>query len=128
MAIVNAAVNIADGDDFGAVFAPANSAVTEPTLPKPCTTAVHLAEVQADRVRRAVDQVGDAASGGFAPAQRAAEADGFAGDDARNGMADMHGIGVHHPRHRLFVRAHVRSHDVHLRADERNHFLRVTGG
>ncbi len=36
----------------------------------------------------------------------------------------MHGIGVHDPRHGLLVGAHVGSHHVHLRPDERNHFLR----
>ncbi len=34
-------------------------------------------------------------------------------------------IGVHEPRHDLFVRAHVRPHDVGVRTDEGDHFLHV---
>ena len=87
-----------------------------------------FAGIQANGVHGAIDQIGDAAAGGFASANRTAEQHGFAGDDARHRVAHVDGIGVHHPGHRLFVRADVRGHHVHLRADERDHFLRVTAG
>ena len=35
----------------------------------------------------------------------------------------MHRIGVHDPRHGLFIGAHVGRHDIHLRSDEGNHLL-----
>ena len=38
----------------------------------------------------------------------------------------MDRVSIHHPGHHLFVRAEVGSHHVHLRADERDHLLRVT--
>jgi hypothetical protein len=40
-------------------------------------------------------------------------------------VAGLQRVGVHHPRHRLLVRAHVRRGDVDLRTDERNQLLRV---
>ena len=103
-------------------------AATEPTLPKPCTTAAAFAGLQADGIHGAIDQVADAAPGRFPPPERAADADRFAGDNTRNSVAGMDGIGVHHPGHGLFVGAHVRRHDIDLFADERDHFLGVTAG
>src|ERR1035438_9721224 len=82
-----------------------------------------LADVHSHRVGGAVDEIRHAAPGGFATAERAAQADGFAGDNAGHGAAFVHGVSVHDPRHRLFVGAHVGCHHVHLRADERDHFL-----
>ena len=54
-------------------------ALTEPTLPKPCTTAVLRS--QADRFGRAHRQVHDAAPGGLPPAHGPARGDRLAGDD-----------------------------------------------
>lgn len=71
-------------------------------------------------------QIGDAAPGGLAPPQRAARTHRLAGDDLGDGAALIHRIGVHEPRHHLFVGAHVRRHHVGVRTDERNHLLHVT--
>ena len=48
----------------------------------------------------------------------AAQADRLAGDDARDGVAGVHGVGVHHPGHDLGVGVDVRRRDVLLGADE----------
>ena len=40
----------------------------------------------------------------------------------------MHGIGIHHPRHGLFVSVHIRSRDIFLRADEFHQFRGVAAG
>ena len=87
-----------------------------------------FADVEPDGVCGAVDEVADAAAGGLAPAQRAAQPDRFAGDDAGHGGADVDRVGVHHPGHDLFVGAQVGRHHINLRADERDHFLRCNGG
>ena len=50
---------------------------------------------------------------------RAADRDRLAGDDLRDGVADLHRVRVHHPGHRLLVRRHVRRGNVLLRADDR---------
>ena len=45
--------------------------------------------------------------------------DRLPGDDLRHRVAALHRVRVHHPRHRLLVRRHVRRGDVLLRADDR---------
>ena len=79
---------------------------------------IHVGEV-------ARDQVGDAGPGGLATTLGAAEAEGFAGDDGGHEMADVGGVGVHHPAHHLLVGAEVGCGDIHLRADERDELLNV---
>jgi hypothetical protein len=49
---------------------------------------------------------------------RPAQRDRLAGDDARDGVPDMHRVRVHHPGHHLGVGVHVGGGDVALRADE----------
>src|SRR5205085_3009227 len=44
-----------------------------------------------------------AASGGFATAAGSADVDGLACHDSGNRLAHVHGVGVHHPGHDLFV-------------------------
>ena len=77
-------------------------------------------------VHRPLDQINNAAAGGFTPAFRAADRDRFAGDDFVHAIPLIDRIGVHEPRHDLLVRPHVGAHDVGMRTDERNHFLHVT--
>ena len=60
----------------------------------------------------------DAASGGFAATAGAANVDGLAGDDGGHGLAHVHGVGVHDPRHGLFVGIDVGGGDVFFGADE----------
>src|SRR5262249_14582998 len=59
-----------------------------------------------------------AATGGLATAARAANVDGLAGNDSGHGLAHVHGVGVHHTCHGLFVGIHVRSGNVLFRAQE----------
>ena len=42
----------------------------------------------------------------------------LAGDHRGLGMAHVHGVGVHDPRHGLLVGVHVRSGNVTLRAEQ----------
>ncbi len=70
-------------------------------------------------------QIGDAAAGGLAPAERAAGSDRLSGDDLGHGAALVHRIGVHEPGHHLLVGAHVRRHHVGVRPDEGDHLLHV---
>ena len=69
-----------------------------------------------------------APAGGFAPAQRAAQADGLAGDDAGGGFAQVGGVGVHHPGHDFFVGIDVRGGDVLGGADDDADFAGVAAG
>ena len=70
-------------------------------------------------------EMGDAAPGRLAPAERAAGGDRLAGDDLGDGPALVHGIGVHEPGHHLLVGAHVGRHHVGVRPDEGDHLLHV---
>ena len=94
-------------------------------MPKPWITAVACARIDRQFLHHAPGEIGDAAPGGFAPAERAAGSDRLAGDDLGHGAALIHRIGVHEPGHHLLVGAHVRRHHVGMRPDERNHLLHV---
>ena len=63
------------------------SAATAPTLPNPCTTAVHFSGLHLQHVERALDEIHHAAPGRLAPSRSAADRDRFAGDDFRHGVA-----------------------------------------
>ena len=58
-----------------------------------------------------------AAAGRLAAAERAAHLDRLAGDDRRRGVADVHAVGVHDPRHDLVVGVDVGRRHVLLGAD-----------
>ena len=94
-------------------------AAMPPTFPKPCTTQRCSASVPAEPVARARDDHHDAGAGRLVPEDGAADRDRLAGDDLRDRVAALHRVRVHHPRHRLLVRGHVRRGDVLLRADDR---------
>src|SRR5258706_15588178 len=64
------------------------------------------------------DAMHGAASGRLVATLRAAEADRLAGHDARDRVAHVHRVGVHHPGHDLDVRVDVRGRNVLLGADE----------
>ena len=94
-------------------------AAIPPTLPKPCTTQRCSASFQPSRSQaRAIDHH-DPRPGRLVAEDRAADRDRLARHDLRDGVAALHRVRVHHPRHRLLVRRHVRRRDVLLRADER---------
>ena len=69
-----------------------------------------------------------AAAGGLAASARAAHVQRLAGYDGRHGLAHVHGVGVHHPRHRLLVGVDVGSGHVLLRADELDELSGVAAG
>ena len=81
--------------------------------------AALLGEVPAEPLARAGDHHHDAGAGRLVPEDGAADRDRLAGHDLRHRVADLHRVRVHHPRHRLLVRRHVRRGDVLLRADDR---------
>ena len=93
-------------------------AAIEPALPKPWTATRRSWQVHAQVARRLDDRVDAAAGRRLVAALRAAEADRLAGDDARDRVADVHRVGVHHPGHDLGVGVDVRRRDVLLGADE----------
>ena len=67
----------------------------------------------------------DAASGGFAASSRAADVHRLAGDDGGDGLAHVHGIGVHDPGHGLLVGIHVGRGNIFFRPDEFDEFRGV---
>ncbi len=58
-----------------------------------------------------------AAAGRLAPSERSAHLDRLAGHDRGRGVADVHAVGVHDPRHDLIVGVDVGRRDVLVRAD-----------
>ena len=68
-------------------------------------------------LQRGADAVEDAARGRLVPADRAADRERLAGDDAEHGVADVHRVRVEDPGHHLRVRADVGRGDVLLRPD-----------
>src|SRR5208283_3886395 len=69
-----------------------------------------------------------AAAGGFATSAGAADVDGLSGDDGGDRLPHVHGVGVHHPRHDLFVGVDVGGGDVFFRADEFDQLGGVAAG
>ena len=69
-----------------------------------------------------------AAAGGFAASARTANVDGLSGHARRYRLAHVHGVGVHHPRHDLFVGIDVGGGNVFFRADEFDQLRGVAPG
>src|SRR5208337_1705158 len=69
-----------------------------------------------------------AAAGGFTASAGATDVDGLAGHDGGDGLAHVHGIGVHHPGHDLFVGVDVGGGNVFFGADEFDQFRGVAAG
>ena len=86
-------------------------------MPKPWTATVAALDVQAEVRRRFAGDDHHAAAGRLAPPERSAHLDRLAGDDRRRGVADVHAVGVHDPRHDLIVGVHVRRRHVLVGAD-----------
>ena len=70
----------------------------------------------------------DAASGSLRSAQRAAYFKRLAGDDARDGIAVLHGICIHYPAHYFGVGVDVGSGDILVGADYRRYHCRIASG
>ena len=86
-------------------------------MPKPCTAT--RAPLMSKPRCLAASRVDDhhAAAGRFAPAERAAHLDRLAGHDGGRRVADVHAVGVHHPRHDLIVGVDVGRRHVLFRTD-----------
>ena len=103
-------------------------AAMPPTLPKPCTTqrcseSRHSSRSQA----RAITITTPAPVASWRNTEPPI-AIGLPGHDLGHRVAALHGVGVHHPGHRLLVRRHVRRGDVLLRPDERQELGREPPG
>ena len=81
--------------------------------------AAQPGELPAEPLAGALDHHHDAGAGRLVAEDRAADRDRLAGHDLGHRVALLHRVRVHHPRHRLLVRGHVRRGDVRLRPDER---------
>src|SRR5437868_1441929 len=102
---------IAYADDTGAEFMKESRCV-----------ASHVAKALDDNARvprrdiqyakGAFSQKDDPSAGRFAAAQCSAAGEWFAGYNFPDSASLVHGIGVHEPRHNLFIGAHVWGHDV----------------
>ena len=117
LGVVDAALPVGDRDDLRADASTSRSADTEPTLPKPCTATVRALDVEAEVLGRFAGDDHHAAAGRLAASERAAHLDRLAGHDGRRRVADVHAVGVHHPRHDLVVGVDVGRRHVLLRAD-----------
>ena len=107
--------------DTATTVAPSSTisrAAIEPALPKPWTATRAFVELDAEVAGRLDDAEDGAAGRRLVAALRPAEADRLAGDDARDGVPGVHGVGVHHPGHDLGVGVDVRRRDVLLGPDQ----------
>ena len=115
---------IADGDDLETVLMQLQRGIGA-DIAKALDHGGGRAGIDREFLQHPPGEIGDAAPGGFAPAERAARRHRLAGDDLGHGLALIHRIGVHEPGHHLLVGAHVGRHHVGMRTDERNHLLHV---
>src|SRR5262245_2295539 len=107
LCVVDAAAPIGDGDDLRAEFGDqlgSDGADVAETL----DGDGRFREIETRVLRGFTRRDHHAAAGGFASSERAAELNGLAGDDGGFGVADVHAVGVHDPRHDLIVGVHVR--------------------
>ena len=116
--VVDAARFVADGDHARAAF-----------VHRPGSPAANIAEpldgdghpVQAAPAalfEQRTGDVGDAQPGRLFASMGAADLDRFSGDDRRDRVATMHGVGVHDPGHHLGVGPDIGRWDVAFRPDE----------
>jgi len=119
--VVEAAVVLGDADDgvalFGEEFGGIGAYVAEALNDDAAAFDGH-----AEMLHGFVADNRDTAAGSFFASAGAAEIDGLAGDDGIDGLAHVHGVGVHDPCHGLLVCAHVGCGDVFFRADEFDEF------
>ena len=82
----------------------------------------------APRRQRGQRHVHHAARGGGAAAQRATKGDRLSGAHAQYGVAALHRVGVHQPRHGLLVGADVGRGDIVFGTDQRADLTGVAAG
>jgi len=125
--VVEAAVVLGDADDGVALFVEELGGVGA-DVAESLNDDAGAVDGHAELLHGLVADDGDAAACGFFASAGAAEVDGLAGDDGVDGLAHVHGVGVHDPGHGLFVGAHVGSGDVFFGADEFDEFGGVAAG
>src|SRR5215472_9692537 len=122
--VVQPAANIRETDDFVAGFLHQvrghRADISETLHHHAAARSFH-----ADLGERLVTAHHDSATGGFASPSGAPQLNRLSRHHRRRGLTDVHRIGVHHPGHGLFARAHVRGRNVALRSQPIRQFRRV---
>ena len=93
---------------------------------EPLDDAALVGEIQAHPLAGLLGAHDDAGAGRLAAEDGAPDRDGLPRHNLGDGVPDLRRVGVHHPRHRLFVRRHVGRRNVLLRADGREQLGRET--
>ena len=122
--VEDAAVDVGDADDFvtGLVH---QARGLRADVAKALHDHARCGALAPEALQRLVADNHAAAPGGLPPAARAAQVERLAGHARRHGVAHVHGVGVHDPRHGLLVGVHVGRGDIALRADVVQDFRRV---
>ena len=115
--VVDAAGRVGHGDDGRALLAD-QPGRDRAGVAEALDRDARLGQVHAEVAGRLDDGVDAAAGRRLVAALGAAEADRLAGDDARDRVAGVHRVGVHHPGHDLGVGVDVRRRDVLLGPDQ----------
>ena len=93
-------------------------------VPEALDDAALIGERHAQSLACALGTHDDACAGRLPAEDGPADRDRLSGDHFGHGVALLHRVRVHHPRHRLLVRRHVRRGDVGLRPDGRDQLRR----
>src|SRR5439155_4762027 len=125
---VDAAFRVGDRDDLRALLVVHQAGVVGPDVAEALDRDARAFQVQLDLLAGLAGGIHHAPRRRFVPAERAADHERLARDDARLGEPLVHRDRVHDPRHRLAVRVHVRGRDVLLRADDDRDFGGVPAG
>ena len=122
--IVQPARHIADSDNLRSVFRQTFRRVAADIAEALyyCRTVRHF---HVEIFSRLAGKKYQAATRGFRAAQRTAQHNGFAGDDLAYRPPHLLAVGVHDPRHRLLIGAHVGSRDVAVGTDDVDNLHRV---
>ena len=115
--VVDAAGRIGDGDHRGALGVDERGG-DRAGVAEALDGDAGLRQLQAEVASRLDDAEHRPAGRRLVATLRPAQADRLAGDDARDRVPGVHGVGVHEPGHHLGVRVHVRRGNVALRPDE----------
>ena len=87
-----------------------------------------FAEIYTQMFRRLDNRIDDAAACRFFSSQSAADGHWLAGDYLRHRTSFVLRVGIHDPRHDLFIRSHIRSGHIDIGANEVKNFSREASG
>src|SRR5579859_527762 len=125
--VINAAARIADSYDLAPFFMEeAGGNRTGITIP--LNAHARAFERHTDMFRRLAGHKQDACSGGIVTAFAAADRKRLARDDRRDGVALVHGIGIHDPGHHLRVGVDIRRGNIAVRANDDRNFGSIAAG